>query len=105
MQYINVIFEQHPDLAKTRFHDNPELEQTFAAALAGCNLVFSCLDEEVEKILAGMGPEDSKGRKGKAQLLWREDTMKDLSADNTRPASRLPSASKCKWSLAPPSPS
>jgi hypothetical protein len=78
MQYINVIFEQHPDLAKTRFYDKPELEQTFAAALTGCNLVLSCLDEEVEKIMAGMGSEDSKSRKGKAQLLWREDTMRDL---------------------------
>jgi hypothetical protein len=78
MQYINVIFEQHPDLAKKRFYDNPESEQIFAAALAGCNLVLSCLDQEVEKILAGMGAGDSKGRKGKAQLLWREDTMKDL---------------------------
>ena len=78
MQYINVIFEQHPVLAQTRFYDNPELEQTFAAALAGCNLVLSCLDEEVEKIRTGMGSEDTKGRKGKAKLLWKEDTMKDL---------------------------
>ena len=78
MQYINVIFEQHTDLAKTRFYENPALEQTFSAALAGCNLVLSCLDEEVEKILLEMGPEGSKGLKGKAHLLWREDVMKDL---------------------------
>lgn len=78
IQYVNVIFEQHPEWVKTRFHHNPALEQTFGAALASCNLVLSCLDEEVEKIVAGMGPDDSKGRKGKAQLIWRDDTIQNL---------------------------
>lgn len=78
MQFINDIFEKNPDMAKTRFYHNPNLEQTFAAAIAGCSLVLSCLDEEVEKILIGIGPVGSKGRKGKARYLWKEETMNGL---------------------------
>jgi hypothetical protein len=78
MQFVNVIFEEHREIIKLRFTKIPELEHTFAAALAGCNLVLSCLDEDLEKILSSLGPEGSKGRKGKARMLWREDSMKDL---------------------------
>jgi len=78
MQFVNVIFEEHQEIIKLRFTKIPELEHTFAAALAGCNLVLSCLDEDLEKILSRLGPEGSKSRKGKARMLWREDAMKDL---------------------------
>jgi hypothetical protein len=78
MQYINGILEQNSDLAMAKFYHNPHVEQTFSAAIAGCNLVLSCLDEEVEKIQVGMGPEGSKGRKGKARWLWKEETMNGL---------------------------
>jgi hypothetical protein len=78
MQYVNVIFEEHQEIIKLKFKKIPELEHTFTAALAGCNLVLSCLDEDLEQILTRLGAEGSKGRKGKARMLWREDTLKEL---------------------------
>lgn len=78
MQFVNVIFEEHQEAIKRRFTKIPELEQTFAAALAGCNLVLSCLDEDIEKILSRLGSQGSGGRRGRARVLWREDAMQDL---------------------------
>ena len=78
MQFINVIFEHHHDFTRSRFVEHPELEQIFTAALAGCSLVLSCLDEDIEKFAADLNSEDFKGEKGELQTLWREDIVTDL---------------------------
>lgn len=78
IQFINEIFKRRPKLAHERFDANSDLEQTLSVSLAGCSLVMSCLNEEVERIQKAVDSDGFTGQMGIAQLIWKEDVMKDL---------------------------
>lgn len=56
-------------------HTRPELRTTFDMALTGCMVIFSCLDQEVQKI-SEAGPSKLTWR-SKARFAWNEDSMKE----------------------------
>ncbi|KAF2802570.1 uncharacterized protein BDZ99DRAFT_200839 [Mytilinidion resinicola] len=56
----------------------PDLEAAFDTALTGCMVVYSCLDEEVQR-LAGSGPPGGDlGWRERSRIVWEEDRMKEL---------------------------
>lgn len=60
----------------SRLQARHELEATFDTALTGCMVVFSCLDNEVQKLAACVNGSET-GWATKAKYLWKEDTMKE----------------------------
>jgi hypothetical protein len=72
-----ILWKESEDISN-RLSDQPGLIATFDAALTGCTLVYSCLDEEVRGLMQSV---DSKGRFGKtakAKYIWKEDMMQGL---------------------------
>lgn len=67
-----------PNVMGTRFAHQKGLRDTFDAALAGCALVFSCLDEEVRRLMQGVGEGERVRRGARAKFLWKEDKMREL---------------------------
>ena len=60
----------------SRFDCRDELKATFDTALTGCMVIFSCLDDEVQK-LASYANGSETSWVTKAKYLWKEDTMKE----------------------------
>lgn len=56
----------------------PELALTLDAALTGCMVVFSCIDEEIRKITDKYSRADVLSGKGKARAVWNHDRLRDL---------------------------
>ena len=63
-----------PEALRSNFATRPELEGAFDTALTGCALIFSVLDDEVQK-LQGDG---ELGVAGKVKIVWKDETMKEL---------------------------
>lgn len=78
MWYIKLIFDKNPELEKSRFYNDPELEQIFSHALSGCRLVLTSLQEEISALMDGIEQKGSKGRKAKRKYVWKESGMKEL---------------------------
>ncbi|KAF1981746.1 hypothetical protein K402DRAFT_425161 [Aulographum hederae CBS 113979] len=64
--------------ARNAMSDKPELYATFDIAITGCNIVFSCLKEEVGDLADKALGSDGLNWKDKAKMIWREDAMKEL---------------------------
>lgn len=78
---IQSLVLQDPDALSKQLQFRPELETVFDTALTGCMVVFSVLDDEVQKLTtAGADAVGSAklGFKAKARYLWNEATMKEL---------------------------
>ena len=55
-----------------------DLLTTFDTALTGCMVVFTCLDQEIQKLSAPSSSSQSKLTwRVRARLLWKEDKMKE----------------------------
>jgi hypothetical protein len=67
-------------------HDNPEnflrLRPDVAAALdtslTGCAVLFSCLDEEINKVSESADERIILAWKAKARVVWKHETFKGL---------------------------
>jgi hypothetical protein len=55
-----------------------ELADIFEAALTGCTLVYSRLDNEIELLKSDTNEAGEVNRRGRARYIWKEDTMKEL---------------------------
>jgi hypothetical protein len=71
--HIQSIILENPDSLQSNLKTRPELESIFDHALTGCMLVYSVLDEEVEKL-----NDNAESAWNRASAVWKEDTMKDL---------------------------
>jgi hypothetical protein len=71
--HIQGLTTKDPEALRSNFQSRPELEQTFDQALTGCVLVYSILDDEVQKLhhAADTAP-------GRVRYMWKEETMKEL---------------------------
>jgi hypothetical protein len=74
--YIQNLLLTNPDVLRSNLNARPELANTLDMALTGCLLVYSVLEEEVQKLSAGEGFAPSF--KKKVQYIWKEETMNDL---------------------------
>jgi hypothetical protein len=73
--HIQSLILKDPETLSSIFTSRPGLEGAFDTALTGCALVFSILDDEVQK-LQGDGGEI--GAAEKMKIVWKEETMKEL---------------------------
>jgi hypothetical protein len=69
--------------AYARFCSRPELAMACDTALTGCTLLYSCLDDELQDLkLAverqGMHRSNDFHWHQKAQIIWKDATMKEL---------------------------
>ncbi|KAF2145327.1 uncharacterized protein K452DRAFT_355813 [Aplosporella prunicola CBS 121167] len=58
--------------------NRPELLPAFDTALTGCEVVYACLDEEIQRLVLGAVNTDNLTWKVKARFVWKEDVMKEL---------------------------
>ncbi|KAF2085753.1 hypothetical protein K490DRAFT_45933 [Saccharata proteae CBS 121410] len=58
--------------------DRPELYATFDTSLAGCMVIYSCLDDEVQRLSVQCHNADRATWKEEAKFVWNEDSMKQL---------------------------
>lgn len=58
--------------------NRPELRETFDTALTGCEVVYACLEEEIQRLCAGAHGADAMTWRVRCRFIWREDTMRDL---------------------------
>lgn len=71
--HIQSLVLKSPDAISSSLQSRPELDSAFDTALTGCMLVFSVLDDEIQRL--NQNPNDPKRR---MVYLWKEDTMKEL---------------------------
>ena len=57
--------------------NKPQLLETFDRALTGCRIVYGCLQDEVQDLVAKVGNNDLKF-KDRAKFAWKEDNFKEL---------------------------
>jgi ABC-type transporter Mla subunit MlaD len=62
-----------PAAIQTTLQSRNDLEKIFDQALTGCVMVYSVLDDEIQKLYAA--PDSVQAR---MQTLWKEQTMKNL---------------------------
>ena len=59
------------------FESRPELANVLDISLTGCNVVLSCLDEEIRRLSST--PLQAIGRiTNRARLVWNSDKLRDL---------------------------
>jgi hypothetical protein len=73
--HIQTLILKDPDTLSSNFTSRPELEGAFDTSLTGCALIFSILDDEVQK-LQGSGGEMGPAKRMK--IMWKEELMKEL---------------------------
>lgn len=56
----------------------PELSYAIDAALIGCMVVFSCLEEETRKITATSSKTGAISWRGKARIAWNHEKLQEL---------------------------
>jgi len=71
--HIQGLISRDPATLETSLQLRPELQQTFDQALTGCILVFSVLDDEIQKLHEGV---DSIV--GRVTYMWKDEAMKEL---------------------------
>ncbi|EKG20895.1 hypothetical protein MPH_01759 [Macrophomina phaseolina MS6] len=62
----------------SHFANRPELRETFDTALTGCEVIYACLEEEIQRLSANARDADAMTWRVKCRFIWREDTMRDL---------------------------
>jgi hypothetical protein len=71
--HIQSLISTDPATLESSLQSRSELLQTFDQALTGCILIFSVLDDEVQKLYEG-----ADKVVGRAAYIWKEDTMREL---------------------------
>jgi hypothetical protein len=65
-------------LQNGRVQSRLDLLQTFDTSLTACMVIFSCLEQEIQKLSPGASPPQAKfSWRTKVRYLWNEDTMKE----------------------------
>ncbi|KAF2727460.1 hypothetical protein EJ04DRAFT_557379 [Polyplosphaeria fusca] len=78
LAHIQALCTKNPEALRSTLNDQPQVEQTFDQALTGCVLVYSVIDDEVQRLYNGMGKEGMSGAISKSKLLWKEEAMRDV---------------------------
>ncbi|KAF2119043.1 hypothetical protein BDV96DRAFT_568953 [Lophiotrema nucula] len=78
LAHIQALCTKNPDALRSTLSERSDLEHTFDQALTGCVLVYSVIDDEVQRLYSGIGTEGMTGAMSKMKLLWKEDAMKDV---------------------------
>lgn len=78
LAHIQGLCMKSPDALRSTLQERPELLSTFDQALTGCVLVYSVLDDEVQRLYDGVGREGMAAAMAKMKLLWKEEAMKDV---------------------------
>jgi hypothetical protein len=77
--YVQNLLLTNPDVLRSNLQSRPELAGILDTALTGCLLVFSVLDDEVQKLMVDdRSPSSFSGLRRNVQYLWKEDTMNAL---------------------------
>jgi hypothetical protein len=71
--HIQSLVLRNPDALRSNLQARPELESTFEDALMGCMLMYSVLNEEVQKLNT-----NSESPWTRATAVWKEDAMREL---------------------------
>jgi hypothetical protein len=71
--HVQSLLLTNPDVLRSNLQSRPELANILDTALTGCLLVFSVLDDEVQKL----GAQEGSFRR-RVQYVWKEETMNDL---------------------------
>jgi hypothetical protein len=78
LAHIQGLCTRNPEVLQSTLRHRPELERTFDQALTGCVLVYSVLDDEVQRLYAAIARDGMAGAIGRMKMIWREETMKDV---------------------------
>ena len=77
LSHIQDLATQNGDAFVSRLKSQSNFTTILDTALAGCALVFSVLDTQIQEITKGKDPGDID-RIGKAKAVWKEDSLKEL---------------------------
>ncbi|KAK0512606.1 hypothetical protein JMJ35_004623 [Cladonia borealis] len=77
LSHIQDLATQNADAFVSRLKSQSNFTTTFDTALAGCALVFSVLDTQIQDITKGKDPGDMD-RIGKVKAVWKDDSLKEL---------------------------
>lgn len=77
LSHLQTIVCRKQDLVQV-LDSRPELAHALDAALTGCMVLFSCLDEETRKITANSSQTGALSWKGKAKVVWNDERLWDL---------------------------
>ncbi|KAF2252440.1 hypothetical protein BU26DRAFT_502909 [Trematosphaeria pertusa] len=78
LAHIQGLCTRNPDALRSTLLERPELEATFDQALTGCVLVYSVLDDEVQRLYVAIEKDGLAGSMGRIKLIWKEDAMRDV---------------------------
>ncbi|KAK5719438.1 hypothetical protein LTR15_007962 [Elasticomyces elasticus] len=76
---IEYLLREDGDALISRFRTQPSLASAFDTAIIGCQMVFSCLDAELQELDASLQRDGSLDWKLKFKTVWKQDTMMALS--------------------------
>lgn len=78
LRQLQHILAQNEEVCLQQFQNRSDLSDVFEAALLGCSLVYSCLDDEVQRLMVPTNDANETNRLARARFLWREETMREL---------------------------
>jgi hypothetical protein len=74
LSLIYNLIQRDPEALRSNFATRPELEGAFDTALTGCTLIFTVLDDEIQKLHV----DGELGIGGRVRVIWKDETMKEL---------------------------
>ena len=75
---IQQLCSKNPEALQSTLREGPELHTRFDEALTGCTLVYSVLENEVERLHSGIHQNGAKSSVEKFKLLWKEEAMQEV---------------------------
>jgi hypothetical protein len=82
LSQIEALILSHKD-PESFLRSRPNVAATLDRSLIGCTILFSCLDNEIEKMSSSAGRHGTLTWKAKARMVWKYETFKEL-LDNMR---------------------
>ena len=82
LSQIEALILSHKD-PESFLRSRPNVAATLDRSLIGCTILFSCLDNEIEKMSSSAGGHGTLTWKAKARMVWKYETFKEL-LDNMR---------------------
>ncbi|KAK5720464.1 hypothetical protein LTR17_014940 [Elasticomyces elasticus] len=72
---IESLLRQDGDAVISRFIQQPVLASAFDTAITGCQMVYSCLDAELQDFVRALQQDGSLDWTRKFKTIWKQDTM------------------------------
>ncbi|KAK3648995.1 hypothetical protein LTR56_007127 [Elasticomyces elasticus] len=72
---IESLLRQDGDAVVSRFIQQPVLASAFDTAITGCQMVYSCLDAELQELVRALQQDGNLDWKRKFKTIWKQDTM------------------------------